>query len=224
MPRSALLAALALGGCLPYSVGQTAATAPVNEVVVSQSSQFVPVDSPFGEGDGCEESCQADEAGGGYVSLDAEVRVGLTERSDLGVRLVGGAGFGVTYKNRLTPSGGPVEVAVIGGGGVLNGGQHAYGEATVVVSGRLRAPVVPYGGLRGFATAPVAPGAVRDAPTVGGFGGLRVGTAQAGVSAEVGVFRDPSALGLRERDLVVVPSVTVHGAGLFGGGLFGARR
>lgn len=213
--------ALLLGGCLPYSVGQTAETAPRNALVVSQSAQFVPID-PFAEE--CEDCESGGGSGGGYVSLDAEARVGLTDRSDVGVRFVGGAGFGVTYKNRLTAPGGPAEVAVSGGGGVIHVGDHAYGEATVLVSGPPRAPLVPYGGLRGFATVPVRPGAVRDGPTVGGFAGVRVGTTAAGVSAEIGVFRDPSALGLRERDVIVVPSVTVHGRGLFGGGPFWARR
>ncbi|MDT0633158.1 hypothetical protein RQM47_14030 [Rubrivirga sp. S365] len=99
----------------------------------------------------------------------------------------------MTYKNRLTADAGPVAVAVSGGGGVLNAGGHAYGEATVLVSGRGGGLIAPYGGLRGFATVPLGPDAARDGPTVGGFGGLRVGTARAGVSAEVGVFRDPSA-------------------------------
>lgn len=227
-PRHAVVSALALSGCLPYSVGQTVKTAPRGELVVSQSSQFVPVDSPFEEGGadgGCDEDCRRAEAGGGSVSFGAEARVGLTERSDVGVRLVGGAGVGVTYKTRLT-TGGPV--AVSGSGGVLNVGQHASGEATGLASGPpglASGPpggaAVPYGGLRAFFTAPVEPDAVHDAPTVGASAGLRIGTAKAGLSAEAGVSRDPSALGLRERDVVVVLSVTVRGRGLFGGGPFG---
>ncbi|MDT0633159.1 hypothetical protein RQM47_14035 [Rubrivirga sp. S365] len=92
MRALALALPLALAGCLPYSVGQTAETAPEGTLVVSQSAQFVPIDSPFGVSGGCEGDCPSDESGAGYMSLDAEVRVGVTERSDVGVRLVGGPG------------------------------------------------------------------------------------------------------------------------------------
>lgn len=64
--------------------------------------------------------------------------------------------------------------------------------------------------------------AVDDDPTVGVFGGLRIGTERLGVSPEVAVFYDRSALELRDHDIIVVPSLTVHGNQLLEA-LFGRR-
>ena len=62
--------------------------------------------------------------------------------------------------------------------------------------------------------APLSKGAVGDSPTAGGFLGLRIGTERFGVSPEVGVFYDRSALGLRSRDVIVVPAIVLHGTQL----------
>jgi hypothetical protein len=55
---------------------------------------------------------------------------------------------------------------------------------------------------------------VHDDPTLGGFIGLRIGDDSLGVSPELGVFYDRSALGLRERNVIYVPALTVHGEAL----------
>lgn len=44
--------------------------------------------------------------------------------------------------------------------------------------------------------------------------GTRFGSREGGVSVELGVFYDRSALGMRKNDLVVVPSVAFHGLSL----------
>jgi hypothetical protein len=59
--------------------------------------------------------------------------------------------------------------------------------------------------------APLNRDAVHDRPTAGGFLGLKIGRNDLGVSPEVGVFYDHSALEVRRGDLVVVPSINVHG-------------
>jgi hypothetical protein len=61
---------------------------------------------------------------------------------------------------------------------------------------------------------PLTEEAVRDDPTVGVFAGFRIGTERLGVSPEIAVFHDRSALGLRDNDVIVVPSFTIHGTAL----------
>jgi hypothetical protein len=107
------------------------------------------------------------------------------------------------------------------GFGFVNFASHAHFEATLLVSGyepmgaatRVeRSPLfVPYGGLRVMQVAPLSPDAVHDTPTAGGFLGLRIGSPEFGVSPEVGVFYDHSALGVRKGNVVVVPSLNFHG-------------
>ncbi len=211
--RSFLLAGLALllSGCLPYSVGQTASTLAPGERAVSATMQFV----PLGEHRSDPEDPYYDPyAQGGTVlpQLDATARFALDDRTDATARLIGGSGVSVAVKRRLTGADplGPGS-ALVGGLGVVNLGLHAHLEAAYIVSGDERATVVPFGGLRAIQTIPLQAGAVSDRPTLGVFLGARLGSLDFGVSPEIGVFYDPSALGLRERDIIVVPSVTLHG-------------
>jgi hypothetical protein len=55
--------------------------------------------------------------------------------------------------------------------------------------------------------APLSRSAVSDSPTAGGFLGLRIGREQLGISPEVGVYYDRSALGVRSHDVIVVPAL-----------------
>jgi hypothetical protein len=52
--------------------------------------------------------------------------------------------------------------------------------------------------------------AVSDTPTLGLFGGVRLGSGRRGFSPELGIYYDRSALGLRSSNIIVVPSVTLH--------------
>jgi hypothetical protein len=97
------------------------------------------------------------------------------------------------------------------GGGVVNWGEHAHLEATLITSGAESDHFTPYGGLRAMQVIPISRGAVRDSPTLGGFLGSRIGTVAAGISPEVGIFYDRSALHIRRGTLLVVPSITVNG-------------
>jgi hypothetical protein len=71
--------------------------------------------------------------------------------------------------------------------------------------------VLPYYGLRVMQVVPISENGVRDRPTAGGFLGVRFGSADFGISPEVGVFYDHSALGVRKSDVVIVPAISVHG-------------
>jgi hypothetical protein len=117
------------------------------------------------------------------------------------------------YKRRLTGLDDPAApgVALLVGGGVVNAGDHALGMLGLVASGRQNDRLTPYGGFKAMHVLPLTEEAVRDDPTIGIFAGLRIGSERLGVSPEVAVFYDRSALGLRDRNVIVVPSFTFHG-------------
>jgi hypothetical protein len=147
-------------------------------------------------------------------SLDWEKRMGLDDRSDVGLRINSFSGAIVTYKRRLDgkTSEQGVATSLMVGAGFVNVGEHAHGEITLVTSatdsGRT---VIPYGGVRAIQIVPLSTTAVHDKPTIGVFGGTRLGSREGGISVELGVFYDRSALGLRRNDVVFVPSIAFHG-------------
>ena len=203
-----LIVAGLLAACTPYMVATTARPLAAGERSTTQLFSVVPGGA----------SLRADSAGGAVSmpNYDREHRWGLNERADLGVRVNAGSGLIVTHKRRLGPSlaESGAASALLLGGGLVNLGQHAHVEATWVVSGGETGTVVPYGGVRALQVIPLSRSAVRDTPTAGVYGGTRFGSRDGGVSLELGVFYDRSALGLRRNDLVIVPSINVHGAGL----------
>ncbi|HLM67691.1 MAG TPA: hypothetical protein VK358_09200 [Longimicrobium sp.] len=209
MPRTfpllTVFAALLLsGGCIPYATGTTAATVAPGEVEPGTAVYFVP---------GGIETLTADSSGGSLIGFDVEARMGLDERSDLGIRLPGAVGAVLDYKRRVTgledPDG--PGLALLVGGGVVNGGEHAIAMGGFVASGRRTDRATPYGGFKAMQVFPLTEEAVEDDPTIGFFAGLRIGTQGLGVSPEIAVFYDRSALGLRDNDVILVPSLTVHG-------------
>ncbi len=205
-PLAAFAALLLAGGCIPYSTGTTAATLPPGQAEPATALYFVP---------GGMESLMADSSGGSLMGVDIEARMGLDDRSELGIRLPGAVGAVLDYKRRMTgleDRTGP-GLALLTGAGVVNGGQHAIATGGFVASGRMDR-ATPYGGFKVMQVFPLTEEAVRDDPTIGFFAGLRIGTEALGVSPEVAVFHDRSALGLRDNDVIVVPSLTVHGSAL----------
>jgi hypothetical protein len=211
MPRTlsplAVLAALLLSGaCIPYSTGTTAATLAPGQAEPATAIYFVP---------GGIESLTADSSGGSLIGVDVEARLGLDDRSDLGIRMPGAVGVVLDYKRRVTglEDRTGAGLALLAGAGVVNGGEHAIAMGGFVASGRTDS-ATPYGGFKFMQVFPLTEEAVRDDPTVGFFAGLRIGTEGLGVSPEVAVFYDRSALGLRNNDVIVVPSFTVHGSAL----------
>jgi hypothetical protein len=200
-----VMSALALGlttGCLPYTVGSTAQTVPAGETVRSSIVYYIPDAIDL----------KGDSVAGPMRGSDLELRYGLGEKSDLGFRVPGGSGAVFTYKRRLTQSAAPESsaVAIMAGGGFVNFGEHAETELTLLASGRQSSDVLtPYGGLRVMQVFPLSRTAVHDTPTAGGFIGMRLQLGDIDVSPELGVYYDHSALGLRSRNYIVVPGVSV---------------
>lgn len=193
-------------GCLPYTVGSTARPAPHGTIQQTGSLYGIP---------GGVES-DDDSISVPLWGADAELRYGLDDYSDIGLRIPAASGAVVTYKRRLN---GPSQadgaaLAVMAGAGFVNFGEHAIGELTILASAHDRGRWTPYGGLRAMHVLPLSRYAVSDRPTAGGFFGVRLGTADFGISPEVGIYYDPSALGLRERRVLVVPAISVHGGKL----------
>jgi hypothetical protein len=203
----ALGALLSAGACIPYATGTTALPTPRGEMVPSASVYFIP---------GGLERLTVDSAGGSYFGIDSEFRMGLDDRSDLGIRAAGWVGLVLNYKHRIDgrPGADGPALAYMVGGGVVNAGEHAYLEASLLASGRPageEAAATPYGGIKAMHVIPLIDEAVSDDPTVGAFAGLRIGTAAFAISPELAVFYDRSALRLRDRDWIIVPSFTFHG-------------
>jgi hypothetical protein len=192
---------LGVGACLPYTVGSTARTVPTNETTVNTSWYFIPNAYRL----------PGDTIATPLAGTDVEVRHGLGPRADLGLRLLPG-GVMIDYKQRLDsdPTATGTAVSIMGGGGIVNGGEHFMLQGTLVVSGREDAALVPFGGLRAIQVLPISYGAVSDRPTIGAFGGLQFGDRSFTVRPELGVFYDHSALGIRRGDVIIVPAVTIQ--------------
>jgi hypothetical protein len=210
-PSAALSTALLLllsTACLPYTVGSTAQTVPQGEVVRTVNASFVIGGSaPFDDSTGT--------VGGSanFLSSDQEIRFGLSDRSDVGLRITSASGLVFNYKRRHSGAAHPdsAGVATMWGAGIVNWAQHAHFESTILFSGRRRGESLPYGGFRVMHTLPLEAGAVRDTPSAGAFFGFRLGRMDRGVTPELAVYYDESALGIRERNVIFVPSVTLQG-------------
>lgn len=191
------------GACVPYAVGSTAQTVPEGEWSVSSSIFAIPNGI-----DGFDDSTSHPVFG-----VDPEARLGIGEGLDVGLRLPSFSGAVVTLKKRLgdNTDTSRAAIAIVPGAGIVNAGYHAIVEFTVIASGRQRTTVTPYGGIRAMQVFPISRGSLNDSPSAGGFLGMRIGTRDLGISPEIGVFYDRSALDLRTSKVIFVPSVTVHG-------------
>jgi len=198
---AATLALMLATGCLPYTVGSTAQTIPAGESRTSALVYFIP--------DAVGLSGDSDAAP--MRGTDLELRYGLDDRSDIGVRVPAYSGAVFTYKRRVAGTAAPESpaVAFMAGGGFVNWGEHAEGELTLMASGSESGIVTPYGGLRAMQVIPMARSAVHDSPTAGGYVGMRIRFGDVDVSPEVGVYYDKSALGLRSTNYILVPGVSL---------------
>jgi len=199
--------------CIPYTVGATARPVRVGDHSTTMSTFVMP---SFGRLDSTRSFSN--------IAVDLERRWGVDARSDVGVRITSGSGMVVNYKRLLTGPDVRTDIAMMSGAGFVNMGQHAHFELTLLASRHegsrasgserdsvMRPMFVPYGGLRVMQVAPLAEGAVHDQPTMGGFLGARIGSSDFGVSPEIGVFYDHSALDVRKGNVVIVPAITAHG-------------
>jgi hypothetical protein len=223
MRRSALallvMAAAGTSACIPYTVGTTAQPVAQDKWSTTMMMYVQPQVS-------LDTSDRSPYSAGSGLAVDGEARFGVSDMSDVGLRAVGYSGVVLSYKRLLSDTSSRIRFAVIPGMGFVNGGQHFYSEFTLVFSGHEpptgegypaiegRRVIVPYGGLRVSQVVPTQPQAVHDQPTYGAFLGLRFGTTNFGISPELGVFHDHSALGVRSNDIVIVPAVVIHGTEL----------
>ncbi|HYO74951.1 MAG TPA: hypothetical protein VE010_00695 [Thermoanaerobaculia bacterium] len=192
--------------CISYAVGTTARPAPKGDFQPNLMVYTVPggIEEVGAEDD-------VDDASLAYASADFEGRWGLTDRSDLALRVPAASGAILTYKRMFGPND-PARPAFAGivGGGIVNFGNHAYVEAGLIGSG-IEDGGVPYGGIRTMHVMPIASGAVEDSPTVGIFGGYRMRINESlSLSPELGIYYDEPALQLRERNIIFIPSISFH--------------
>jgi hypothetical protein len=199
----AALSVIYTAGCIPLTVGSTAQPVPVGTTVHSMSMYVVP--------NSVHDSI--DNRSYPRYGIDPEVRFGLDDRSDIGVRAPSFSGIVANYKRRLNGvSQAPgTATAIMVGGGLVNWGDHAHLEATLITSAEDNDRFTPYGGIRAMQVIPINKGAVHDSPTLGGFFGARIGTRTTGISPEISVFYDHSALRLRKGNVLIVPAITIHG-------------
>ena len=210
---AAVLSTTLAAGCLPYTVGSTAQTVPVGEVVRTSNAAFVLGGSaPF------DDSTGTGGASSNFPSSDVEVRFGLTDHSDFGLRIPSGSGLVVNYKRRHSGAANPDSAgfASMWGAGIVNYAQHSLVEGTLIWSGNRTGQTVRYGGLRVMQTFPLDEVAVKDTPSLGAFFGFRWGTSDRGVTPELAIYYDKSALDIRKRNVIFVPSVTLTGMGFLG--------
>lgn len=211
-PMLAAIASSTTIGCIPYTVATTATPVPRDSTVRSMAFTVMPGAQPSGG------------RGTGWLSMDAEARRGIDSLSDVGGRLVSGAGVVFNYKRLLTGTDAGTHISIMPGAGILHLGDHAHLEMTVLASprdggnsaGRRASRVTPYGGLRVMQVIPLRDVALHDEAVAGAFLGLRIGTTHMGVSPEVGVFYDRSAMKMRRSNIVIVPALVVHGEELLG--------
>jgi hypothetical protein len=231
-PFHALLLAVALvaGGpaaCIPYAVGSTAQPLPAGESRTAMTAYRIPrgIDV-FGDSG-------TDSDNAPFVGIDGEWRRGLGDGADVGIRIPSTSGVVFNYKKRIAggDSLGAPALSVMPGAGVVNWLSHGHFEMTVMGSARRWNGITPYAGARVMQVVPLEPDAVHDTPTAGGYAGFRFGGDGGGLSVELGVYRDRSALGVRKGNVIMVPSITADGdllevlrdSGILGG-LGGRRR
>jgi hypothetical protein len=97
------------------------------------------------------------------------------------------------------------------GAGIVNGGEHLYGEVMLHVSPLEDVPraLAPYAAARLSQVVPLTRQAVSDTPTFGVAFGVKIGDAAFAFVPEVGLLYDKSALGLTSKRLLFVPSLSI---------------
>lgn len=207
---SSLLAIAALlNGRISYTVGQGAETAAVGKRVSSSSVNVVP-------------GTLGDSHPTRRPSVDTELRYGIDERTDVGFRVATWSGFMATWKRQLTRADSSsrlenrARTAVMLGGGILNLGEHAGLEATLITSGRWTKQGQPYGAIRVAHVLPISRTARRDDPVIGAAFGFLFGDRDYSVGPELGVYYDRSVLGLNSSRILVIPSIVMRASGTRG--------
>lgn len=210
------LISASLTGCISYTVGQGAETTAPGEKSYSSSVNLVP---------GTLKDV-ASNASTRRPSVDTDVRFGIDDRSDIGFRIATYSGFMVTWKRQITRADtskfpeNRTRAAFMLGGGLLNAGEHAGFEATLIASGPWSPAGQFYGALRAIQVAPITSSARHDDPVMGFSLGYLFGSSERSMGPELGVYYDRSVLGLNTNRILVIPSFVVRRNGFPG---FGRR-
>lgn len=209
--RSLLVLATALVAgpvaCIPYTVGTTAQPVPIGESRTVMTAYRIP------KGLGVFGSDSTDSDNADFVGADYERRFGVSEGLDVGIRVPSFSGVVVTAKKRLAGGLGTEDAAlsIMPGLGVVNWLSHLHGEVTLMASAPRRAGVTPYGGLRLMQVLPIETDAAHDTPTAGGYIGFRFGDDRGAITPELGIYHDRSTLDVRQRNVIIVPSISLEG-------------
>ena len=204
-------------GCISYTVGMGAETTAPGETSSSTSLNVVP--GTLKESGGTTPTRRP--------SVDTEIRYGLNPRTDIGFRLATYSGVIATWKRQITrpDSSRMIEnrprTSIMLGGGLINGGEHAAWEATLISSGAWSTAGQFYGAARATQAVAVTGTARRDDPVFGLAIGYLLGTRESSIGPELGVYYDRSALGVNTNRILVIPSIVVRSEGIH---LFGWNR
>ena len=204
--RSAPLLLAVLAGpaaCIPYTVGSTAHTVTPGETTTQTSWYTIPngIRRP------------GDSVGVAIAGADIEWRHGLSARSDAGVRILPG-GVSSNYKYRFMDAApGGMSAAWMVGAGLVNWAEHLHLEATLIASGHELAHAGAVRRPAGDAGRPALHDGRADNPSLGVFAGMQLLMGNFIVRPELGVYHDPSALELRNRNVIFVPAVTFQRTG-----------
>lgn len=207
---TALLPSVLLAGCISYTVGQGAETTPQGERSFGSTVNLVPGTLRDG----------TSSAPTRRPSVDTDFRFGLDDRSDVSFRIATYSGFMLTYKRQLTRADtssateNRTRTALMLGGGLVNFGEHAGFEATLITSAKWTAAGQLYGAVRAIQTVPLNAQAKQDDPVLGLAIGHLFGDRNASIGPEVGVYYDRSVLGLNTNRILVIPSLVIRRQGV----------
>ncbi|MEQ1693600.1 MAG: hypothetical protein ABMA00_20090 [Gemmatimonas sp.] len=185
-------------GCLPYTMGSTAATVPsgTQRTTFSLAASFGdrsadgPVETPIGV-------------------VDAETRIGLSDRSDAGLRISGISGAVVSYKRRLSGSAQGAALSAQVEGGVVKGGALAMGGISVVASSADANRNALFGGVRYLPVARLARDVDRESATIGAFLGLQMRRASFVLLPELSVVRGYDDVIAHRATWFIIPSISL---------------
>lgn len=218
--RATCLVPILFSGCISYTVGQGAETTARGERSFSSSLNLVPGTL----------STLDSSASTRRPSVDTDIRFGVDDRTDIGFRIATYSGFMLTWKRQLTQRDSSkftenrARTAIMLGGGLLNVGEHAAFEATLISSSKWSAAGQWYGAVRAIQVFPITNSARSDDPVVGISVGHLFGDQNKSMGPEIGVYYDRSTLGLNTNRILVIPSFVVRGQSLPRFGRHTSRR
>jgi hypothetical protein len=208
--RSAIvLLVLPLVGCISRTIGATASTVAPGQQRTSATTALAAF-------------VERRELGNGTIEkqvvvlpsiLEVETRLGVTPRSDVGLRITGISEAVLSYKYRAFGSATGAAVAAQINGGVSFGGVVPTAGVSVIASSDDARRTAVYGGARFQAFRPLVNDSDLSAlgSEYGGFFGLQLRRGSLVILPEIGVLRGNTFTG-GERTLMLLPAVTFRRA------------